>query len=947
MDELIDRLQGVLGEPYAVERTLGAGGMAIVLLARDRKHERPVAIKVLKPEVAASIGPERFLQEIQIAAQLQHPHILPLYDSGSGDGLIYYVMPFVEGESLKERIAREGPLPVKDAVNIASEVASALAHAHQQGVIHRDIKPGNILLSGGHAMVADFGIARALRAAGAGSTQAGMIVGTPEYMSPEQALSGERVDGRADVYSLGCVLYEMLTGRPPFDGPTLEAVLSQSFTSEIPSVSTVRADVPPWVREVIAVATAKDRDRRFPSATALRDALERPLDAVLSRSWYRRWWVMGGAVAALVVATAMLVNGLDRSVGSHSVDTGAEIIAVLPFVAEGPGVEFLGQGMADLIATNLDGVGGIRTVDPRTVLHHLPRRERGDRLDRARALEAGRLVNAASILAGNIVSAAGRVRINAELYAVGGDRLARASADGPIDSVFALADSLSLRLIREVWRSREPLPEFRISAVTTGSLDAIRSYLRGEQHFRASRWDSATVAYQEAVEADSTFALALLKLSIVSTWVRGHGDSVAIRYSAAASRYASRLPARERLLVAGNELFNRGHLDAVDSLRAYATRYPTDAEGWFFLGEALFHAQPLLALSLDEVLAPYEQVHRLDPTLTPAYIHPLELSLLFGDSARFERYLNGVQHNGALDLERRHRWLADMAWHNAQANVAQLLRAVETYGVSVLEPVANITLSTRLDLVDTLLVALDSVRLRTPETGPLRDALLHQRWSLLLAIGRARHARAELDAVQSSDRNAAARFAARVAMAGYPGWQVSARWAADLATQARTDPDAAYLRAGVVLSRGATSEARTILGSIDTAAASVTTRAMIQATAAWVGVPSGDTAAAIAGMRRALERAGFEPVATLEGVVVRYRFVQLLLAFPGTRLEGIRHARFDWSLRGSAPFLYPLQLLGLAEGYRAVGDTAQAAEVEARLRRLWRAADPPIGSWIP
>jgi serine/threonine-protein kinase len=947
VDKLIERLQDVLEDQYAVERVLGAGGMAIVFLARDHKHQRPVAIKVLKPEVAASIGSDRFLREIQIAAQLQHPHILPLYDSGSADGLIYYVMPFVDGESLQERIARDGPLPVRDALSIATEVASALAHAHQQGVIHRDIKPGNILLSGGHAVVVDFGIARALRVAGSGSTQSGTIVGTPEYMSPEQAMSGERVDERADVYSLGCVLYEMLAGRPPFDGPTLEALISQSLTSEVPSVAEARDDVPPWVLEVIAVATAKDRNRRFSSASALRNALERPLEAALARPWYRRWWVLAGLAAALVIATAPVVNRFHRSASPHTVDSEAEIIAVLPFTAEGPGVELLGQGMADLIATNLDGVGDIRAVDPRTVLHRLPRRVRGDHLDRNRALEAGRQVNAGSVLLGNLVSAAGNVRMSADLYSVGGDRLARASAEGPIDSVFALADSLSLRLIREVWRSREPLPEFRISAITTGSLDAIRSYLRGEQHFRASRWDSATVAYQEALEADSTFALALLKLSIVSTWVGGHGDPVGISYSAAASRYANQLPARERLLVAGNELFNHGRIAAVDSLRAYAARYPKDAEGWFFLGEAQFHAQPLLALSTEEVLAPYEQVHGLDPTLTPAFIHPLELSLLSGDRERFDRYLEGTERNRAVDLVRRHRWLAEVAWRGAPTNVTQLQRAVETYGVSVIEPLANIALSTRPDLVDPLLIVLDSVQLRTPDIPPLRKAFLHRRWGLLLAIGRAKQVGTELEGVSSSDRNTAAQFAARVAITGYPRWQMSARTSADLADQARTDPVAAYLRAGVALRRGATREAHSILASTDTATAAMTTRAIIEAVAAWASVASDDTAAAISGMRGALEHAGFEPVAILEGDVVRYRFMELLLAYPATRPEGIRHARFDWHFRDSAPFLYPLQLLRLSEAYRAAGETAQAAELGERLRELWRDADPDIRSVLP
>jgi eukaryotic-like serine/threonine-protein kinase len=218
--------EAALGDRYRIERPLGAGGMATVYLAEDLKHHRRVAVKVLRPELAAALGPERFLREIETTAGLRHPHILPLFDSGEAAGFLYYVMPYVEGESLEDRIARERQLSLDDAVRIAREVADALSYAHAHGVVHRDIKPGNILLEGGHAVVADFGIARAVRAAGDERlTQTGMAVGTPTYMSPEQASGETEVDGRSDLYSLACVLYEMLAGQPPFTGPTAESVL--------------------------------------------------------------------------------------------------------------------------------------------------------------------------------------------------------------------------------------------------------------------------------------------------------------------------------------------------------------------------------------------------------------------------------------------------------------------------------------------------------------------------------------------------------------------------------------------------------------------------------------------------------------------------------------------------------------------------------------------------
>src|ERR1700680_804268 len=233
MESYPARLATALADRYRIERELGAGGMATVYLAQDLKHHRPVAIKVLH----AALGPERFLREIEISARLHHPHIVPLYDSGEADGPPYYVMPQVEGESLRDRLKREKQLPLDDALLIAREVADALSYAHSRGVIHRDIKPENILLESGHAVVTDFGIARAITAAGGEQlTGTGMAIGTPTYMSPEQAAGGEELDGRSDLYSLSCVLYEMLAGQPPFTGPTAQSIVNQHLTAEPPNI---------------------------------------------------------------------------------------------------------------------------------------------------------------------------------------------------------------------------------------------------------------------------------------------------------------------------------------------------------------------------------------------------------------------------------------------------------------------------------------------------------------------------------------------------------------------------------------------------------------------------------------------------------------------------------------------------------------------------------------
>ncbi len=314
MPDLLASLQAALTDRYQLERELGRGGMATVYLARDLKHRRPVAIKLLRPELASALGPERFLREIELTASLQHPHILPLLDSGmlvlGGGSRPYYVMPYVEGETLGDRLARERQLPVDEAVKITSDVASALGYAHEHGVVHRDIKPGNILLSGGQAVVADFGIARALSAASADRlTETGLALGTPYYMSPEQAAGDPHLDGRSDVYALASVLYEMLAGEPPYTGPTAQAIIAKRMVDSIPHIRTIRETVPEGVERAITRALAKAPADRFRTAPEFADALNRsatmPPDShpvVLGK----RWRIAAVVLAALIAATCCL-----------------------------------------------------------------------------------------------------------------------------------------------------------------------------------------------------------------------------------------------------------------------------------------------------------------------------------------------------------------------------------------------------------------------------------------------------------------------------------------------------------------------------------------------------------------------------------------------------------------------------------------------------------------
>jgi serine/threonine-protein kinase len=313
MSDALERLGAALAEHYAIERQVGAGGMATVYLARDLKHDRHVALKVLRPELAAVLGIERFLSEIRVTAHLQHPHILPLFDSGQAGGLIYYVMPYVEGESLRQRLEREKQLPIEEALTLAASVAGALDYAHRHGVIHRDIKPENILFQDGQAVVADFGIALALAAAGGSRlTETGLSLGTPQYMSPEQATGDRLIDARSDIYSLAAVLHEMLAGEPPHTGPTVQSVIAKVVTDRPRPLRQLRESVPPHVEATVLKALAKVPADRFQTAAQFVDALARPGETAappgspLGRRTVRD--IAPWAVAGLATALALWIS---------------------------------------------------------------------------------------------------------------------------------------------------------------------------------------------------------------------------------------------------------------------------------------------------------------------------------------------------------------------------------------------------------------------------------------------------------------------------------------------------------------------------------------------------------------------------------------------------------------------------------------------------------------
>src|SRR5882762_379498 len=516
MPELEERLRIALADRYALERELGRGGMAVVFLARDPRHDRAVAIKVLRHEIAAALGGERFLREIQIAAKLHHPHILPLYDSGAAGDLLYYVMPYVEGESLRQRLDRETQLPLEDALAITRQVAGALAYAHRHDVVHRDIKPENILLEAGEAVVADFGIARAITAAGGDKlTQTGMAVGTPLYMSPEQAAGGGAIDGRSDLYSLGCVLYEMLAGHPPFFGATAQAILARHALDPVPPLRTARATVPGAVEQALLRALAKSPADRYATALEFAEALTGPALSVTppgSRESRRLRAALGVglALAALGAGLALRRPWRHAPLAAASAPAYAASVAVLPFetIGGGPQDEYFSDGMTDEIITQLAQIRELKVISRTSVValkgSHLTLSQIADTLGVDHVLE------------GSARRAGGRVRVNAQLIAAKTDaHLWAKTYERDLKDVFRVQEEIAGDVSRALLASVQGLRPLSPGSRTEQPA-AYDAYLRGTYWRQQRTRDGllrAMQAFQEALAVDSAYAPAYAGLS--------------------------------------------------------------------------------------------------------------------------------------------------------------------------------------------------------------------------------------------------------------------------------------------------------------------------------------------------------------------------------------------------------------------------------------------------
>ncbi len=582
MPELIDRLRAALVDRYAIEREVGRGGMATVYLAQDVRHHRPVAVKVLHPHLAVSLGSDRFLREIQIAARLQHPHIVPLYDSGQAGDLLYYVMPFVEGESLRQRLQRERQLPLEEALKIARAVAAALDYAHRQQIVHRDIKPENVMLHEGEAMVTDFGIAKAVSAAAATTlTQTGSAVGTPAYMSPEQASGEVELDGRSDVYSLGCVLFEMLAARTPYTGLTAQAIIAHAFTDPVPALHVFRDTVPEWLEAAVGKALAKDPAMRYATAVQFGHALAGPSGGVTPP---------GGQAADAVTAKS---------------------IAVLPFVnmSADPENEYFTDGIAEEIINALTKVQALRVAARTSSFAFKGKNE--DIGGIARKLKV------ATVLEGSVRKAGNRLRVTAQLVnAADGYHLWSERYDRQLEDVFLIQDEIAGNIVRALQVVLSDKEKRAIEKAPTENVQAYDYYLRGRQFFHQFRRTGIQFArrmFERAIEVDPEYALAYSGVADCCSFLYMYwdGSKANLESAESASRKALELDS-ERAEAHASRGFalalRRQYAEARQEFEAALRLNPKLYEAHYLYARACFQEG-----KLEEAVRHYEDASRVRP----------------------------------------------------------------------------------------------------------------------------------------------------------------------------------------------------------------------------------------------------------------------------------------------------------------------------------------------
>jgi eukaryotic-like serine/threonine-protein kinase len=623
MASVPSKLAEDLSDRYVLQRELGHGGMATVYLAQDLRHDRPVALKVLDPELARALGAERFLREIKLAARLQHPHILPVHDSGETAGYLWFTMPFVEGGSLRDRLRREGQLPIGVAVQITRETAQALSYAHQHAVIHRDIKPENILLApDGNVLVADFGIAKAL-GADEQLTATGVSVGTPAYMSPEQAAGERTVDARSDVYGLACVLYEMLAGEPPFTGPTAQAIIAKRFSTSATPVRVLRPDVPEHIEQAITTALARTPAGRFAGTDEFARALTRPDATPVARRNVRAAAFVIALLGLTAVAWALLSSRNPRRAvvtadpPAPSSAAGVTRVAVLPFDNLGDTADaYFAEGVSDEIRGKLATLPGLEVI-ARTSSSGYRRTAKPTR-------QIARELGVQYLLTGTVrwdkkSGDASRVRVSPELVdATSGATRWQAPFDAALTDVFSMQAEIAVRVASALGGKLAGTTPERLTQPPTASLVAYDGYLKGMELYqgptaRVGGTERAIEYFEQAIALDSNFALAWAGLSRASTslYLQGRSVGLATRARLAAERALQLAPSESAShLAAGGYLYfvRSDPKGALQQYEAGSAAAPGNAD--------LIRQRGAAEMSLgrfDAAIQHFEQAAALDP----------------------------------------------------------------------------------------------------------------------------------------------------------------------------------------------------------------------------------------------------------------------------------------------------------------------------------------------
>lgn len=631
--ESFTRFRSALADRYRIESEAGRGGMATVYLAHDLKHGRRVAVKVLHQDYAHAIGAERFLREIETAARLQHPHIVAVYDSGEAAGLLYYVMPYVEGETLRDRMNKEKQLSIEEAVQIARDVAKGLAYAHIHDVVHRDIKPENILLGGSNASVADFGIAKAIHSAGQTKlTSSGLSAGTPAYMSPEQAGGDSDIDGRADVYSLGCMLFEMLAGVPPYHGVNAQAVLTRHMTDAPPRIRSFRNSAPPALERVLIRAMAKVPADRYTTAgefeAAMVAALAAPGELPPASPSGKRLAV----AAAVVILGASFVWYLFSARGKE-LDPNRIVVFPLQDI-RGDKSEGAGDAIATLIGYALEGTSPLKWLEGSDLLDAAQRA--APDLPPMRTLQTlASRQRAGFFIDGSIVRSGDSATVILRLHDVRGDSLvARAGSSAALAT--AGLPTLGLRAVRDLLpRLLAPGRKLDVTALSDRAPAAVANFLQGERAYRRSHFSEALDLYRAAVAADSSLAIAAVKGAQAASWLLQSEHATKLVGTALGSEHL--LPRRHVYFARGLARYYSGEADsAVHNFEVALEIDSSWSEAWMALGEVYHHLLPNRPARDSLALEAFSEARRRDPEFTPPLYHLAEIALRKGDVRRAE-----------------------------------------------------------------------------------------------------------------------------------------------------------------------------------------------------------------------------------------------------------------------------------------------------------------------